>query len=166
MDEKNIPTDPLSKKGEPRYYLPAAPSVEKVANEAFTDFAMGRGEPLVGLQLVALFDAMPYGQRENTLRRLGYVPVMSFFDETSGIVIKGHRFYGFSDGGGLIGDSVGYETEAAALAAMAQVNDGHVTDISTKPEDLGSVWCSVLSGLAFVGQLQKVDHLTTYGRYV
>jgi hypothetical protein len=152
--------DPLSKPGEPRYYM--AVGTEQIANEAFGDF--GRGDPAtLELKVNALFDVLNYDQRARVLGKLGFKPVKKFYDETSGLIIKCHRFYGFWDAGGVAGTPEGYATQEDAVAAMAELCDG---DYSTEAAELGSISLCILSGEAFIAQLQKVDRVSAYGRMV
>lgn len=156
----NEAADPLSKPGEPRYYM--AVGAEQIANEAFGDF--GRGDPVsLELKLNLIFDALTNDQRHRVLTKLAFKPVVKFYDETSGLIIKMHRFYGFWEGGGIAGTPEGYTTQEEAVAALSEMCDG---DYSTEAEQLGGVPLCILSGEAFVSQLQKVDKISTYGRMV
>lgn len=161
IETPELPRHPFSKPGEPEYVWANAAADEKPANEAFSD--LGGLEPAVlQLKLVAIFDALTFGQRENVLRKLGYEPVVKFYDETSGLWLKGHRYYGFYDAGGLAGDSDGYPTRESAIEAIGQEHDKSA--IGTLPEQLGDAAVTVLSGNEFIAQLQKIDRLSTYGR--
>jgi hypothetical protein len=160
MDDKEAPRHPLSKKGETEYLMGG---VEQPANEAFGDFG---GPGALNLKLVALFDALTFGQRENVLCRLGFKPVLKFFDETSGHWIKGHLCYGFYDAGGIALGGAGCPTKEACIQAIKTTGDyTDTSSFSTRPEDLGKFAICVLSGEEFVARLQQVDRFSAYGRF-
>jgi hypothetical protein len=158
---KDLPPDPMSKKGEPRYHLPNV-ATEKTANEAFCDFGAAHDMAALRLKVNLMFDVLAFDQRARVLEALGYVPVQHFFDEQSGAILKLHRYYGFSDAGGLVGSFDGYESEEAAIADVEQ--PGPCMDITTDSSHLGDASCCVLSGEVYVARLRELGDLAVYGR--
>lgn len=79
-----------------------------------------------------------------------------WLDSTSGAIIQEDRFYGFGDAGGLAGSFEGYVTATVAINDI--VNDyGQAPEwLSFKPEDLGSVAITVITGRDFITQLYRI----------
>lgn len=75
-----------------------------------------------------------------------------FYDYSSGGFLGEDRYYAFSDSGGFAGKFYGYDDEVQAatdLKASGYDDD----DWSIKPEDLGSVAVTILTGRQFIDQL-------------
>lgn len=153
----------MHKQGEQKYI--DVHGNERSANDAFHDWGGPLGTPpVVQVKLAAIFDVLTFDQRQRVLEKLGCKPVRQFFDEESGQTISLHRFYGFYDAGGLAGDSNGYLTREEAISAIRQEYDE--SSIGTSPEQLGDAAVCVLSGEEFVAQLQRIDEIAAYGRFV